>query len=76
MQSIKITNNTVEMEAKEIVIDFDETHPDRAAAFDEAIKPMVEFVNKYCTPHDIVVIRQGYAEMYSGEMVTQFSVSD
>lgn len=45
---------------------------DRMAAFDEAVKPLIEFVNKCCTPHDIVVVQQGSAEMYSGQMAIPF----
>lgn len=35
---------------------------------EEASKPLVEFVNKYCCPHDIIVVEQGHVSILNGEM--------
>lgn len=40
---------------------------ERMAALEVAAQPMVEFVNKYCCPHDVVIIQQGSVELYSGQ---------
>jgi hypothetical protein len=41
------------------------------------IKPLLEeFVNKYCCPHDILVVQQGSVELYSGQMVLPMKILD
>lgn len=40
---------------------------ERMIALEKAAQPMVEFVNTYCCPHDIVVIQQGSVDLYSGQ---------
>ena len=50
------------------------SNEERMAALEEAVKPMLEFVNKYCCPHDIVVVEQGRVELYSGEIAIPFPV--
>ena len=77
--NINVNHGNIEVKTDEFTIDYRsakriEYNRDRMAAFDEAIKPMIQFVNKYCTPHDIVVVQQGFAELYSGEMVIPFPV--
>lgn len=47
---------------------------EKMSALKDAMKPMVEFVSKYCNPHGMVVIRQGGAELYSGELGIPFEV--
>jgi hypothetical protein len=49
---------------------------EKMAAFKEAVKPLEEFVNKYCCPHDIIVIEQGHASVYSGEMAVPLKLLD
>lgn len=35
---------------------------------EKASKPLVDFINKYCCPHDIIVIKQGYIQLFNGEI--------
>ena len=46
----------------------DELREKRFEALKEASAKMVEFVNQYCTPHDVIVVRQGSVEMLCGEL--------
>lgn len=48
----------------------------KMTAFKEAVKPLEVFVNKYCCPHDIIVVQQGSAEFYSGEIVIPLKLLD
>jgi hypothetical protein len=48
----------------------------KMTAFREALKPLEEFVNKYCCPHDIIVIEQGHVSIYSGEMAIPLKLLD
>ena len=40
------------------------------------IKPIEEYMNKYCSPHDILVIEQGRAKLYSGELSIPLEILD
>ena len=42
----------------------------------EAIKPVKEFMDKWCCPNDILVVQQGSAELYSGEIAIPMEVAD
>jgi hypothetical protein len=48
----------------------------RSKALEEASKPMVDFVNQYCCPHDVVIIQQGTVALYSGECAFPTEVLD
>lgn len=45
-------------------------------ALTEAAKPLIEFVNTHCCPHDIVMICQGHVDLYSGRMGYPTEVPD
>ena len=46
----------------------------------EALKvasvPMVDFVNKWCCPHDTIIIQQGHVELLSGEITFPTKILD
>lgn len=39
----------------------------RTASLMVASEKMVEFINEWCCPHDVVVIEQGSVRLYCGE---------
>lgn len=49
---------------------------ERSIALREAAQPIVEFMNKQCTPHDIIVIQQGSVELYSGALAFPTPIPD
>lgn len=42
----------------------------------KASKPLVDFVNKNCCPHDIIVIQQGNVQIFNGEMSIPTEILD
>lgn len=42
----------------------------------EAAKPLIEFVNTHCCPHDIVLIEQGFVRLYQGSLGFPTEVPD
>lgn len=43
---------------------------------EKASKPLVDFVNKNCCPHDIIVIQQGNIQIFNGEMSIPTEIPD
>lgn len=43
---------------------------------EKASKPLVEFVNKNCCPHDIIIIQQGNVQIFNGEMSIPTEIPD
>lgn len=35
---------------------------------EKASKPLVEFMNQYCCPHDVIMVQQGHVELLNGEI--------
>ena len=48
----------------------------KSEEFKEVCKPLVEYMQKYCCPHDTVLVTQSDAELVSGQMCVQFEVKD
>lgn len=44
--------------------------------FKEACKPLVEYMQVHCCPHDTVLVTQSNAELVSGQVCVQFEVKD
>lgn len=49
---------------------------ERSIALEEAAKPLVDFVNTQCCPHDMIVIQQGSVELFSGEISMPTPIPD
>ena len=49
---------------------------EKMKALEEASKPLVDFVNEWCCPHDIITIEQGNVTLYSGEMAFPTKILD
>ena len=41
---------------------------ERRVELEKIIEPIQEWINEYGTPHDILIIQQGNAQLYSGEL--------
>ena len=48
----------------------------RSEELQKVIKPIEEFMNKWCCPHDILIIQQGRAELFSGNLSIPLEVPD
>ena len=48
----------------------------RMAELQKIIKPIEDYMNKYCCPHDMLVIQQGRAELFSGELSIPLEILD
>lgn len=46
----------------------------RTEELKKVIKPIEEFMNKYCCPHDKLIVEQGHAELLSGELCIPLEV--
>lgn len=57
-------------------MDREELNATRKEELQKIIKPIEEFINKYCCPHDIIVITQGSAKIFSGEVVIPLKLLD
>jgi hypothetical protein len=44
--------------------------------FKDVCQPVVDFLNKYGTPHSTVIIQQDHAEFVNGEMCVPFELRD
>lgn len=44
------------------------TNEQKRAAFEEAAKPLIQFINDYYDPHTKVIVETDGAEIVSGEM--------
>lgn len=49
---------------------------ERREALEEIIEPIQDWINKYGTPHDVLIIQQGNAQLYSGELSIQLKILD
>ena len=49
---------------------------ERQEALEKIIKPLQEYMNDWCTPHDILIIQQGNAQLYSGELSIILEIRD
>lgn len=49
---------------------------DKMNAFKEAAKPLIQFMNENCCPHDIAVIQIGNAQLFNGEISVPYPVPD
>ena len=43
---------------------------------EKASKPLVDFVNKECCPHDIIIIQQGNVQIFNGEISIPTKILD
>ena len=43
---------------------------------EEASKPLVDFVNKCCCPHDIIIIQQGNVQIFNEEISIPTKILD
>lgn len=39
-------------------------------------KPLEDFMNKYCCPHDTLLVTQGHVELLSGEIAIPLEIMD
>lgn len=44
--------------------------------FKKLKKPLEDFMNNYCCPHDILIATQGHMELLNGEMVESLNILD
>ena len=49
---------------------------ERINELEKIAQPLVDFVNKYCSPHDIIIIQQGSFEIYQGSGAFPTAVAD
>lgn len=49
---------------------------DKMNKLEEVSKPLIDFVNEYCCPHDIIVIQQGNVQIFNGEMSIPTKILD
>lgn len=43
---------------------------------EKASKPLIDFINKNCCPHDIIIIQQGSVQILNGEMSIPTEIPD
>ena len=48
----------------------------RREELEKIIEPLQEWINEWGTPHDILIIQQGNAQLYSGELSIQLKIRD
>ena len=48
----------------------------RMEAFEKLKEPLENFVNKWCCPHDTLIVTQGHMELLSGEMAIPLKILD
>jgi len=53
-----------------------EINKQRTEELQKIIKPIEEFMNKYCCPHDMLVIQQGFVQLLSGEVGIPLEIPD
>lgn len=53
--------------------DFNELRREQLA---KAMQPIEEFMNTHCSPHDVLIISQGRASLFSGELSIKLEVLD
>lgn len=39
-------------------------------------KPLEDFMNQYCCPHDTLIVTQGHVELLSGEIAIPLEIMD
>jgi hypothetical protein len=49
---------------------------ERSEELKKIIKPLELYMNKYCCPHDILIVTQGRAELFSGELSILLEIPD
>ena len=49
---------------------------ERREKFEEVVKPLEDFINKYGCPHDTIIINQLGAEFVCGEIGVAFKLRD
>lgn len=54
----------------------EELNKRRLAELEKIKKPLEDFINKYCCPHDTLIITQGHIELLSGEIVIPLKLLD
>lgn len=53
--------------------DFDEK---KGEEFEKLKQPLKDFMNKYCCPHDTLIVQQGHMELLNGEMALPLKILD
>lgn len=48
----------------------------RREELEKIIEPIQEWINEWGTPHDILIIQQGNAQLYSGELSIPLKIRD
>ena len=41
---------------------------DKIKELKKASESLIDFMNKYCCPHDVVIVQQGHIELLNGEI--------
>ena len=54
----------------------DNKENEKMKELEKASKPLVDFVNKYCCPHDIIIIQQGNVQIFNGEISIPTKILD
>jgi hypothetical protein len=57
-------------------VDKTEFSKQRMEAFEKLKEPLENFVNKWCCPHDTLIVTQGHMELLSGEMAIPLKILD
>lgn len=48
----------------------------RSEELKKIIKPIEDYMNKWCCPHDMLIIQQGHAELFSGNLSIPLEIPD
>ena len=48
----------------------------RSEELKKIIKPIEDYMNKWCCPHDMLIIQQGRAELFSGNLSMPLEIPD
>lgn len=53
-----------------------ELNKQRMEELEKIKKPLEDFMNKWCCPHDTLIVTQGHMELLSGEVVIPLEILD
>ena len=57
-------------------MDEQEFNKQRRAELEKLKEPIEDFINKWCCPHDTLIVQQGHIELLSGEIVIPLKLLD
>lgn len=57
-------------------MDRSEFNKQKKIEFEKLKKPLEDFMNKWCCPHDTLIVTQGHMELLNGEMAMPLEILD